>query len=107
MIWSFSKSANFDLVSSSASTVSIEIIPSSVVSTSFSYSDEHDSISIRSETTVGVDPPGRVSDGRVSTETFSLIETLVDVEGDGDGIDEVDIDDVDCKLLVGMERGCV
>ena len=100
MIWSFSKSANFDLVSSSASTVSIEIIPSSVVSTSFSYSDEHDSISIRSETTVGVD-------GRVSTETFSLIETLVDVDGDGDGIDEVDIDDVDCKLLVGMERGCV
>ena len=100
MIWSFSKSANFDLVSSSASTVSIEIIPSSVVSTSFSYSDEHDSISIRSETTVGVD-------GRVSTDTFSLIETLVDVDGDGDGIDEVDIDDVDCKLLVGMERGCV
>ena len=103
MIWSFSKSANFDLVSSSASTVSIEIIPSSVVSTSFSYSDEHDSISIRSETTVGVDPPGRVSD----TDIFSLIEILVDVDGDGDGIDEVDIDDVDCKLLVGMERGCV
>ena len=92
-------------MSSSASTVSIEIIPSSVVSTSFSYSDEHDSISIRSETTVGVD--GRVSDGRVSRDTFSLIETLVDVDGDGDGIDEVDIDDVDCKLLVGMERGCV
>ena len=89
MIWSFSKSANFDLVSSSASTVSIEMIPSSVWSSSFSYNDEHDSISIRSET--------------VDEATFSL--ALVDVDGDGDG-DDVDIDDDDC-ILEGIERGWV